>query len=133
MFVVPLMKTVTLVTLTNKTKKATKTKTNLIALSQPALSFNETDINTLCSCQQLAPEITTDTTSLNTTTEIFPTVPNDIQTFITTNNLNETYNFSHNSMLKIEAQLSVLKSYADCELSTLTSKLMHFQIHSKTH
>ena len=103
------------------------------SLQQSSPSFNETDINTLCSCQQLAPEITTDTTSLNTTTEIFPTVPNDIQTFITTNNLNETYNFSHNSMLKIEAQLSVLKSYVDCELSTLTSKLMHFQIHSKTH
>ena len=100
------MKTVTLVTLTNKTKKATKTKTNLIALSQPALSFNETDINTLCSCQQLAPEITADTTSLNWTTEISPTVPNDIQTPITTNNLNQTSNYTQKFMLKIEAHLS---------------------------
>ena len=96
------------------------------SLQQPAPSFNETDINTLCSCQQLAPEITTDTTSLNTTTEISPTVPNNIQTPITANNLNETSNFTQNSMLKIEAQLSVLKSYVDCELSTLTLKIDAF-------
>ena len=70
----------------------------------------------------MAPEITTDTTSLNTTTEISPTVPNDIQTPIATNNLNETSNFTQMSMLKIEVQLSVLKSYVDCELSTLNSK-----------
>ena len=88
------------------------------SLQQPAPSFNETDINTLCSCQQLAPEITTDTRSLNTTTEISPTVPNDIQTPITTNNLNETSHFIHKSMLKIEVQLSVLKSHVECELST---------------
>ena len=81
---------------------------------QPASSFHETDINTLCSCQQLVPEITTDTTSLNATTEISPTVPNDIQTPITLNNLNETSNFTQTSMLKIEAQLLVLKSYVDC-------------------
>ena len=36
------------------------------SLQQPAHSFIETDIHTLCSCQQLAPEISTDTTSLNT-------------------------------------------------------------------
>ena len=47
-------------------------------LKQPAPSFNETDINTLRSCQQLAPETTSDTTSPNTTTEISPTVPTDI-------------------------------------------------------
>ena len=29
------------------------------SLQQPALSFNETDFNTLCPCQRLAPEITT--------------------------------------------------------------------------
>ena len=29
-------------------------------------------------------------------------------------------------MLKIEAQLSALKSYVDCELSTLTSKIDAF-------
>ena len=40
------------------------------SLQQPAHSFIETDIHTLCSCQQLAPEITTDTNSLNTITEI---------------------------------------------------------------
>ena len=90
MFVVPLMKTVTLITLSNKTKKATKTIIN----QQPASSFNETDINIFCSCQQLAPEIIKDTASLNTTTEISPTVPNDIQTPITTNNLNETSNIT---------------------------------------
>ena len=43
------------------------------SLQQPAPLLNETDINTFCSCQQLAPEVTTDTTSLNTTTEISPT------------------------------------------------------------
>ena len=31
------------------------------SLQQPALSFNETDINTLCSSQQLAPKNATDT------------------------------------------------------------------------
>ena len=93
------------------------------SLQQPAPLFNETDINILYSCQQLAPEITTDTTSLNTTTEIFPTVPYDLQTPITINSLNETSNFTQKSMLKIEAQLSVLKSCVDCELSTLTSKI----------
>ena len=60
------------------------------SLQQSAPPFNENDINTLCSCQQLAPEITAATTSLNTTTEISPTVPNDIETSITTNNLNVT-------------------------------------------
>ena len=102
------------------------------SLQQPAPSFNETDINTLCSCQQLAPEITTDTTSLNTTTEITPTVPNDIQTPITANNLNETSNFTQKFILKIEAQLSLLKTYVDCELSTLTSKIDAFLDSLKT-
>ena len=96
------------------------------SLQQPAHSFIETDIHTLCSCQQLAPEITADTTSLNTITEISSTVPTDIQTPITANNLNDTSKFTQKSMLKIEAQLSALKSYVDCELSTLTSKIDAF-------
>ena len=95
-------------------------------LQQPTHSFIETDIHKLCSCQQLAPEITTDTTSLNTITEISSTVPTDIQTPITANNLNDTSNFTQKSMLKIEAQLSALKSYGDCELSTLASKIDAF-------
>ena len=96
------------------------------SLQQPTHSFIETDIHTLCSCQQLAPEITADTTSLNTITEISSTVPTDIQTPITANNLNDTSKFTQKSMLKIEAQLSALKSYVDCELSTLTSKIDAF-------
>ena len=96
------------------------------SLQQPAHSFIETDIHTLCSCQQLAPEITADTTSLNTITEISSTVPTDIQTPITANNLNDTSKFTQKSMLKIEAQLSALKSYVDCELSMLTSKINAF-------
>ena len=72
------------------------------SLQQPTHSFIETDIYTLCSSQQLAPEITKDTTSLNTITEISSTVPTDIQTPITANNLNDTSNFSQKSMLKIE-------------------------------
>ena len=67
----------------------------------------------LCSCQQLPPEISTDTTSLNTITEISSSVPTDIQTPITANNLNDTSKFTQKSMLKIEAQLSALKSYVD--------------------
>ena len=96
------------------------------SLQQPTHSFAETDIHTLFSCQQLAPEITIDTTSLNTITEISSTVPTDIQTPITANNLNDTSNFTQKSMLKIEAQLSALKSYGDCELSTLASKIDAF-------
>ena len=96
------------------------------SLQQPAPSFNETDISTLCSYQQLAPEITTDTIPLYTTSEISPTVPTDIQTHITTNNLNDSSNFTQKSMLKVEDQLSGLKSYVDCELSTLTSKINAF-------
>ena len=96
------------------------------SLQQPTHSFIETDIHTLCSCQQLAPEITADTTSLNTIIEISSTVPTDIQTPITANNLNDTSNFTQKSMLKIEAQLSALKSYGDCELSTLASKIDAF-------
>ena len=76
---------------------------------QPATSFNETNINTICSCQQLAPGFTT-----------------DIQVPITVSNLNDTSNFTQKAMLKIEAQLSALKSYADSELSTLTSKIDAF-------
>ena len=49
-----------------------------------------------------------------------------MQNPITTNDLNESSNFTQKSMLKIEAQLSVLKSYLDCELSTLTSKIDAF-------
>ena len=49
-----------------------------------------------------------------------------MQNPITTNDLNESSNFTQKSMLRIEAQLSVLKSYLDCELSTLTSKIDAF-------
>ena len=80
------------------------------SLQQPASSFNETVISTLCSSQQLAPKNTTDTLSVNATAEISPTVPTDIQTPIVTNSLNDTSNFSQKSILKIQAQLSVLKS-----------------------
>ena len=93
------------------------------SVQQPTHSFIETDIHTLSSCQQLAPKTITDTSSLNTITEISLTVPTDIQTPITANNLNDTSNFTQKSMLKIEAQLSALKSYVDCELSMLTSKI----------
>ena len=80
------------------------------SLQHPAALFDETNINSLCSCQQLSPETTADTTSLNTTTEISHIVPNNIQTPITANNLNKTSNFTQDSTLKIEAQLSVLKT-----------------------
>ena len=99
------------------------------SLQQPTPSFTETDINTLCSCQQLAPEITTDTT-LNTTTEISPALPTDIHTSITANNLNDT-SVTQKFMLKIEAQLSALKSNVDCELSTLSSKMDAFSMHKR--
>ena len=59
-------------------------------------------------------------------TEISSTIPTDIQTPINANNLNDTSNFTQKSMLKIEAQLSALKSYGDCELSTLASKIDAF-------
>ena len=76
--VVPLMKTAILITF-NKTEKTTNAMINVIGcLQNRAPSLNETDINTLCSSQQLAPETTTDTTLLNTTAETSPTVPTDI-------------------------------------------------------
>ena len=53
-------------------------------------------------------------------------MPTDIQIPITANNLNDTTKFTKKSMLKIEAQLSALKSYVDCEVSTLTSKIDAF-------
>ena len=96
------------------------------SLQKPAASFNETGICTLCSCQQIAPEITTDATSLNTTTEISSTIQTDIQTPIATNNLNDTSNFTQKSKLKIEAQLSLLTSYVDFERSMFTSKIDAF-------
>ena len=96
------------------------------SVQQRTHSFIETDIHTLCSSQQLAPENSTDTTSLNTITETFLSVPTDIQTPITARNLNDTSKFTQKSMLKIEAQLSALKSYVDCELSMLTSKINAF-------
>ena len=73
MFLVPLMETVILITLSNKTKKISTTKINS-SLQQRPPPFNETDINTLRFSQQLSHEITIDATSLNTTTEICPTV-----------------------------------------------------------
>ena len=88
------------------------------SLQLAAPPFNETDINTICFFQQLAPETTAETASLNTTTGTSPTVPTDIQTHIATNNQNDASNFS---ILKIELQLSLLKSYA-----TLTSKIDAF-------
>ena len=97
------------------------------SLQQPTLSFIKTHIKTLCSCQQqLAPEFERDTTSLNAMTEISSTVPTDIQTPINANNLNDTSNFTQKSMLKIEAQLSALKSDVDCELSTFILKIEAF-------
>ena len=95
-------------------------------MQNPAPSFDEIDINTLRSSKQIPPENTTDTALLNTTTETSPTVPTDIQTPITTSNLDDTSNLTKKTILKIEAQLSVLKSYVDCELSTLTSKIDAF-------
>ena len=86
-------------------------------MQNPAPSFDEIDINTLRSSKQIPPENTTDTS---------PTVPTDIQTPITTSNLDDTSNLTKKTILKIEAQLSVLKSYVDCELSTLTSKIDAF-------
>ena len=53
---------------------------SISSLQQPAQPFNETDINTLCFSQHLAPEITTEAASLNKTTETYPTVLTDIQT-----------------------------------------------------
>ena len=67
------------------------------SLQHSAPSFNQSDINTLCCCEQLAPENTADTTSLNTTTEISRTIPTDIQNPLTTNNLDGTSNFTQNS------------------------------------
>ena len=125
MFLVPrLMKLVILITLSNKTKKDHNgnNKSNS-SLQQPAPPFNETDINTICFSQELAPEITTETTSLNTTTETSPIVPTNIQIPIATNNLNDPSNFTQKTILKIEAQLLVIKSYVDCELSMFTSKI----------
>ena len=127
MFLVPLMKPVTKLKTQQQNEKDHKDNNEPNnSVQQPAPSFNETNINTLCSCQHLAPEITADTTSLNTTTEISPILPTDIQSPIAANNLNDTSNFTQKSMLRIEDQLSVLKSYVDCELSTLTSKIDAF-------
>ena len=57
---------------------------------------------------------------------ISSTVPTDIQTPITANDLNDTSNFTQKSIIKIEDQLSVLKSYIDCEHFTLTSEIDAF-------
>ena len=81
--------------------------------------FNKTNVNILGSSEQLALAVTAETTSLNSTNETPPIVATDILTPLATNNQNDTSNFS---LLKKEAQLLVLKSYVDCELSTLTSK-----------
>ena len=104
MFLVPLMKPVTDNTQQQNEKGHKDNNKSNSSLHQLAPLFNETYISTLCTCQQLAPEITTDTTSLNTTTEISPAVPTDTQTPIATNNLNDTSNFTQKSMLKIEVQ-----------------------------
>ena len=128
MFLVPLMKPVILIANTqqqNEKHHKDNNKSNSF-LQNPAPSFNETDINTLCYSKQLPPEITTDTALLNKTTETSPTVPTDIQTPITTSNLNDTSNLTKKTILKIEAQLSALKSHVDCELSTFTSKIDAF-------
>ena len=120
-FLVPLTKPVTLVTLSYKTEKATKIIINLIALSSSQHFHLLKPTSThfaLATSQYLR-----DTTSLNAMTEISSTVPTDIQTPINANDLNYTSNFTQKSMLKIEAQLSALKSYVNCELSTLISKI----------
>ena len=80
------------------------------SLQRPAPPFNETCINTFCFSQQLVPEITTGITSLNTITEKSPTVPTNIQTPTATKNQNDTSNFTQKTILKIEAQFSLLKN-----------------------
>ena len=47
------------------------------------------------------------------------------------NNLNDA--FTQKSMLKIEAHLSALKSFLDCERSILTSKIDAFSDSLNTH
>ena len=60
---------------------------------------------------------------LNTTTKISLTVQARIQIPIATNNLNDTFNFTQKTILKIEAQLPLLKNYIDCKFSTFISKI----------
>ena len=63
---------------------------------------------------------------LNTTTKISLTVQTRIQILIATNNLNDTSNFTQKTILKIEAQLPLLKNYIDCKFSTFISKIDAF-------
>ena len=81
---------------------------------EPQITLIETNVNT--------PEYLS-TNEIDTSSEISTT---NNQTPNATNSWNDDLKFTQKTMLKTEMQLSVLRSYADCELSTLTSKFDMF-------
>ena len=50
-------------------------------------------------------------------------IPTDIHALLVTSVTNDKFRLTQKNILKIEAKLSVLKSYVDCEFSALTSKI----------
>ena len=55
-------------------------------------------------------------------------IPPNIHTPLVTSVTNYNSSLTQNNILKIQAQLSALKSYVDCELSALTFKIDIFLI-----
>ena len=53
-------------------------------------------------------------------------VPSNIHTPLVASITNDNSSLTQKNILKIEAHLSVLKSYVDCELATLTCKIEGF-------
>ena len=60
-------------------------------------------------------------------------IPSDTHTPLVASVTNDNSRLTRQTILKIEAQLSVLKSYVDCELSALSSKLDLFFLFYKKH
>ena len=71
-----------------------------------------------------SPEFKIDISPSNRIIEI--SIPSDTHTPLVANVTNENSRLTQKNILKIEAQVSVLKSYVDCEISALTSKIDFF-------
>ena len=71
-----------------------------------------------------SPEFKIDISPSNRIIEI--SIPSDTHTPLVANVSNENSRLTQKNILKIEAQVSVLKSYVDCEISALTSKIDFF-------
>ena len=94
-------------------------------LRQNTETYLESNVGTPSNIpQKSSPECTIDISPSNRINETF--LPSNIHTPVLASVPNDNSSLTPKNILKMEAQLSVLKSYIDCKLAPLTSKIVVF-------